>query len=247
MIRAKRTLRCEIQERFGLQVNPEMQLLTFVGRLAEQKGLSLLSGFVEHTHHSTLEDILVRHPNTQIIIAGPVTHDDNEASALCNTVRYLVQRYPGRVASALDYVSHSTALELIASSTLFLMPSRFEPGGITQLEALAMGTPVVGRSVGGIKATIINYDSGDGTGTGFLCDDYTPTAFANTLNWALGTCNNPVQYEKIVQQALDAKHSWVDRAPTFAAVVQRLILGETRARSLPILEHQNKLAHSASV
>jgi starch synthase len=247
ILAAKASIRGDIQRRHGLTVDTSMRLLSFVGRLAEQKGLSLLSGFVNHGHQSALENILIKHPDTQILIAGPITPNDADATALCNAVRYLAQHYPGRVAAVFDYVSHSNALEIIAASSLFLMPSRFEPGGITQLEALALGTPVVSRAVGGIKATIENFDSAQNVGTGFLCEDYTPTAFANTLHWALGVCAHDRLYQTIVQQALDAKHAWTDRAPTFAAVVQRIIIGEARARSLQFLKAQQALAAQASV
>ena len=54
-----------------------MRLLSFVGRLAEQKGLSLLSGLVDHSHQSALENILIKRPNTQILTAGPITPNDS--------------------------------------------------------------------------------------------------------------------------------------------------------------------------
>lgn len=247
LLRAKSSIRVDLQRAFGLQVNPEAQVISFVGRLAEQKGLHLLSGFVDHADHSTLEDILVRHPTTQIIIAGPITSGDSSATALHNAVRYLQDRYPGRVAAAFDYISHSHALEIMAASTLFLMPSRFEPGGITQLEALAVGTPVVGRSVGGISATIENYDPISGRGTGFLCHDYAPTAFANTIHWALATCADAQRYKVLVEQALSARHSWADRAPVFLAVLQRVILGPECAEGIEFLEPLSHLVAGARV
>jgi starch synthase len=247
LLHAKATIRAEIQRAFGLQVDPAAQIVSFVGRLAEQKGLHLLSGFVEHAAHSTLEDILVRHPTAQIIIAGPVTSGDLSAAALHDAVRYLQHRYPGRIGATFDYISHSHALEIMAASTLFLMPSRFEPGGITQLEALAVGTPVVGRSVGGITATIENYDPTTGRGTGFLCHDYAPTAFANTIHWALATCADAQRYNVLVKQAISAHHSWADRAPVFLAVLQRVIVGTERAERLEFLEPSSQLVAGARV
>lgn len=247
IIPAKAALRRDIQRQYGLTVDSKAVLLSLVGRLAEQKGLSLLSGLVDNQHRSTLEDILVKQPDTQILIAGPMTPGDAEATALCNSIGYLMHRYPGRIAAVFDYISHSQALEIIAASSLFLMPSRFEPGGITQLEALALGTPVVGRAVGGIKATIENFNSEKNAGTGFLCEDYTPSAFANTVHWALDICAHENLHQSIVQQALEAKHSWVDRAPTFAAVVQKIVIGEQRAQSLELLKAQQTLTANASV
>lgn len=244
---AKAALRIEVQRSLGLTPQANATVISFVGRLAEQKGLDLLSGIVNHTAHSTLEDILSRHPSTQIIIAGPITSGDRSAHSLREAALYLQYRYPGRVATQFDYISHSTALEIMTASTLFLMPSRFEPGGITQLEALAVGTPVVGRSVGGIKATIENYDPVTCAGTGFLCHDYTPTAFANTIHWALSTCSDPVKYLSLVKQTISAHHSWADRAPTFLAVLQQTILGKSLIEQLEFLDPNSELVAKARV
>jgi starch synthase len=222
MLNAKRELLVKVQHDFGLRINSNARLLSFVGRLAEQKGLDLLSGWVDFSARSTLEELLKSRPDTQIIIAGPVTAGDRSAESLRDAVRYLEHRYPGRIASTFDYISHSLALKIIAASSLFLMPSRFEPGGITQLEALAVGTPVIGRNVGGIAATIDNFDPLSGSGTGFLCNDYSATAFKNTIFWALSVCDDPLAHESIVRQAISAKHSWADRAPAFLSALQSI-------------------------
>jgi starch synthase len=244
---AKTSIRVEVQRKLGLSINHTAPIVSFVGRLAEQKGLDLLSGIVAHAPHSALEDLLVRHPGLQIIIAGPLTAGDCSATALHDAARYLQHHYPGRVAAVFDYISHSHALEIMAASTLFLMPSRFEPGGITQLEALAVGTPVVGRCVGGIGATIDNYDPVTGRGTGFLCYEHSSTAFANTIHWALATCADARLYRSLVEQTISARHSWNDRAPTFLAVLQRVILGISRAERLEVLETSSHLVTDAQV
>jgi starch synthase len=245
ILKAKAAIRSDLQKRLRLTVDPEAKILSFVGRMAEQKGLDLLSGIVDHAAHSTLEDILIRHRSTQIIIAGPLTAGDRSATALHDAARYLESRYPGRVSASFDYISHSSALEIMAASTLFLMPSRFEPGGITQLEALAVGTAVVGRNVGGIGATVTNYDPDTGRGTGFLCNDYTPTAFADTIHWALAICADNARYQRVVEQALTARHSWADRAPTFLAVLQRVILEDRGYEGLSFVEDLAELVQGA--
>jgi starch synthase len=247
LLQAKASIRVEVQQRYGLRVSPSAKLICFVGRLAEQKGLELLSGFVPGTSHSALEDLLLQHSDTQIMVAGPVTHGDASATAFCRCIDYLTRKYPGRVTAVFDYIAHSTALEILSASTLFLMPSRFEPGGISQLEALAVGTLVVGRGVGGIAATIRNFDPIMRQGNGFLCYDYSPDAFVKTTHWALSVCDDQAAYESLVTQALDARHSWPDRAPTFAAVLQKIVLGEERLKSLPLLDPIRPLCESAGV
>jgi starch synthase len=233
LLTAKATTRELLQIRFGLSRSTTARLISFVGRMAEQKGLMLLSGFVEGTNHSALEDILIQHPDIQILVAGPTTEGDKTANDLRHALGYLAAKYPGRVATHFDYIPHSKALEIIFGSTFFLMPSRFEPGGITQLEALATGTLVIGRNVGGISATIDNYNAEAMSGNGFLFNDYTATAFAHTAHWALHSSKESSIYTMLVTNARASRHTWSDRVPAYLAMLQRVILGEKQFASVP--------------
>lgn len=233
LLAAKASTKQAIQARYGLVQRDDARIMSFVGRLAEQKGLSLLSGFVAHGNHSMLEDILIRHEDTQILIAGPITDGDKTANDLRHAVEYLQHKYPGRICSHFDYVPHAKALEIIFGSTFFFMPSRFEPGGITQLESMAAGTLVIGRNVGGISATIENYKADSNSGNGFLCNDYSATALANTTHWALESTKRHSVYQQLVINARRAKHTWADRVPAYQAMLQRVILGEERFAALP--------------
>jgi starch synthase len=236
LLAGKRAIQTEIQRRFGLNAREDARIISFVGRLAEQKGLSLLSGLVSNGTHSVLEEILITNPDVQILLAGPMTDGDREARNLSECLAYLTPRYPGRICAHLDYVPHAQALEIIFGSTFFLMPSRFEPGGITQLEALAAGTLVVGRRVGGIAATIDNYCQEDGTGSGFLCNDYTPGAFAATVQWALGSTRDRNAYGTLVRNAVEARHDWSSRVPLYRALFQQTLLGREACASMPWLQ-----------
>lgn len=242
---AKTNLKNIIQTKYRLSNNQDAKILCMVGRLVEQKGLHLLSGHVAGTNHSTLEEILVRYKNAQIIVAGPVTLGDESSCYFCDTVRYLQSKYPGRIGAEFSYLSHSSALDIIAASSLFLMPSRFEPGGIAQLEALAVGTPVIGRAVGGISSTIINFNEYSKIGNGFLCYDYNPTAFASTVMWALKTCSDNDVYNSLVAQAYNADHSWEHRSAQYISVLQAIILGEKRIANLSPLKPKRILANQS--
>jgi starch synthase len=175
----------------------------------------------------------MRHEDIQLLITGPTTEGDSASVDLRNTLNYLVSRYPGRVATHFDYIKHAQALEIIFGSTFFLMPSRFEPGGITQLEALAAGTLVIGRNIGGISATIENFNPAERIGNGFLFNDYTSTAFANTAHWALTSSKDPSVYTMLVANARGARHTWTDRVPAYLAMLQQVILGSEGFTSVP--------------
>ena len=247
LLKAKADARCSLQETYGLQVSPQARLVSFVGRMAEQKGLTLLSAPLGAPGISALEDILVRHSDVQLLFAGPLTEGDRSAHDLRQCLWHLASKYPGRVAVHFDYVPHSKALEIIFASAFFLMPSRFEPGGITQLEALAAGTLVIGRNVGGISATIENYDSRSMSGNGFLFNDFTPGAFAATADWALSSARDTAVYEMLVSNARSARHAWADRVPAYQAMLQRIILGQEELNSLGWNAHYQEALKSLTV
>lgn len=247
LLAGKAAVQTEIQHRFGLNVRSDARIISFVGRLAEQKGLSLLSGIVSNTGRSVLEETLLNNPDSQVLIAGPITEGDREAQNLRECLAYLTPRYPGRIRAHLDYVTHAQALEIIFGSTFFLMPSRFEPGGITQLEALAAGTLVIGRRVGGIAATIENYCPERRTGNGFLCNDFAPNAFAATVQWALASGRDARAYRTLVRNAVEAQHDWSNRVPLYRAILQKTILGGTACNSVPWIRENLELAHKCSV
>ena len=138
------------------------------------------------------------------------------------------------------YFTIST-LEIIFGSDLFLMPSRFEPGGITQLEALAAGTLVVGRNVGGISATIENANAEKGTGTGFLCNDYSCTGFRDTLLWALSTLKDEELRVKLIGNARAADHDWAERVPKYRALFQHICVDSAVLREAPWHEEHDEL------
>jgi starch synthase len=225
LIDAKGRIKNALQMHYGLAPQAGARVISCVGRMVEQKGLSLLSGYVAHRNHSMLEEILLRFPEVQLLFAGPLTPGDRCASNFAAAVGYLTAKYPGRVAAHFDYVPHAEALRIMVGSTFFLMPSRFEPGGITQLEALAAGTLVVGRNVGGISATIGNFDPVSLSGNGFLCNDYCPTGFANTTAWALEASRDEATYRVLVTNACQAKHSWSDRVPAYQALLRGIVMG----------------------
>ncbi len=215
---AKRVL----QQEMGLEVNSDKTLISFIGRLAEQKGIKLLSNNADGDGVSVLESLLIKYPELQIVVAGPAVEGDSLASQFCGVIEHLRRVYPGRIAGIYDFVHHDYALKVFTASDFSLMPSRYEPGGLTQLESLACGTLVVARNVGGLSATLQRFDDAKGCGNGFLFDDYTSTALRNTICWAIDRTQDKDFRLRLVREAAMAEHDWSHRIPQYLSIFQHI-------------------------
>ena len=218
----KKAAKAVVQRRFGLSENPDAILISFVSRVAEQKGIQLFTDSVWDEQCCALESVLQRHPNVQIFVGGPPVEGDLAANRLRHVCWELGQRYPGRISSRFDFLPHREALEVTLGSDFFMMPSRFEPGGITQLEALAAGTLVVARNVGGIAATLECYQEASNQGNSFLFSDYASYALRDTISYAMWIIGNPEKRAILMSNAARARHDWNDRAPEYCALFQHI-------------------------
>lgn len=223
-----------VQRKHGLLENPDSILISLIGRLAEQKGIDLLIRPLRDERISVLEFILRTYEQVQILIGGPMSLGDAAAQRLRRLVDSLKQRYPGRMSSIFDFILHQDALEITGASDFFLMPSRYEPGGITQLEALATGTLVIARDVGGLRATLHNYLEPKLPGTGFLFQDFSPKALRDVMVRAIGVHQNTSVRRKLIAHAALAENDWSDRTPKYLALFQHVA---------GVLETSNFYAH----
>lgn len=160
------------QAQYGLSIDPDAPLLTMLHRVADQKGFQLLLEASEG---------LFGNLGAQLIAGGPVAWDDEQARALADGLQQLGNWYPGSASIHLGF--HDVRMPLLASDA-FLMPSRHEPGGISQLEALVCGCPVIARVTGGLRDTITQFEmtGGNLTGTGVLFTDFTANAFYEAID-----------------------------------------------------------------
>jgi|GEM_PF-1853797 len=207
------------QRDFGLTENPDALFLPMIGRVAEQKGIRLLTETEDGV--TVLESLLKMDSRVQIFLGGPVAEGDSTAERLRDLTLELQERYPGRIHGEYTFIPGATTLQVMLAGRFFLMPSRYEPGGITQLESLAAGTPVVARNVGGIAATLINYFDDPVQGNGFLFTDFSGAALRGTLAGAFeAVARDPGLLRTLSDRSATAENDWHDRIRQYLSLLQ---------------------------
>ncbi len=198
----------ELQAQLGLGADPHVPLFGIVTRLAAQKGTGLMRAALP----GALDGMKM-----QLAVLGAGNGDDE------NFFRWLARAYPGRVAADIGY-SDELAHRIQAGADFFLMPSLFEPCGLSQLYALRYGTLPVVHATGGLEDTVVQYNQGEGTGTGFKFYSPTPPAFRDTIGWAVGTWyDRPSHVTLMREQAMQARFDWESSARRYVEVYRRVL------------------------
>ncbi len=166
-----------------LDLVTEIPLVGFISRLAEQKGVDLMI--------STLEEAIAQsNANFAILGSGEEKYE--------NFFSYLAAKYPNRVFAYIGF-SNKLAQQLYAASDIFLMPSKFEPCGLSQMMAMRYGSLPVVRETGGLKDTVIPYNKYTNEGDGFSFTNYNAHEFKDTLLSAIHLFNNNQLTFRILQ------------------------------------------------
>jgi starch synthase len=202
--------KAHLQREAHLPVDPRIPVFGVVGRLTSQKGYDVLARCL----HRLLSW------NLQLVLLG---NGDREAEHFFATIS---ARHPDRFKAWIGF-DNGLAHRIEAGADFFVMPSRFEPCGLSQIYSLRYGTLPVVRSTGGLVDTVRDYVEATGEGTGFHFRDLTPEALANTVGWALSTYfDRPDHVRAMRLRAMAEDFSW----DASAAAYERLYLDAYRRR-----------------
>ena len=189
----KKANKAALQKEMGLTVKSDVLLVGMVSRMTDQKGYDLISYMMDEML-STL--------NIQMVVLG--TGEEQYE----NMLRHFQSRYPNKLSANIGY-SEERAHKIYASCDAFLMPSLFEPCGLSQMMAMRYGTIPVVRETGGLKDTVEPYNEYDQTGTGFSFQNYNAHEMLFILKYALHVFQSDKKsWKAMMTRAMKRDYSW---------------------------------------
>lgn len=200
-----------LQKEAQWPVNEKMPLLTLVSRLTEQKGIHLV--------FEALERLL--HLPWQFALLG------NGDAAIEARARRFSEQHPERMVSFIKY-DERISRWLYASGDIFVMPSLYEPCGLSQLFAMRYGNIPVASATGGLRDTIIDYQQDPKNATGFLLAQKSTDGLCSALYNALELYKKPAQWQKLRARAMQREFSWELSAREYAKVYDELMQKEDK-------------------
>lgn len=197
----------KLQEDLGLTVDKKKYMIGLISRLTDQKGLDLVD--------RVIEGIIDEH--TQLVIIG--TGEERYE----NMFRHFAWKYGDKISANICY-SDDLAHKLYAAADAFLMPSRFEPCGLTQLISYRYGTVPIVRETGGLKDTVMPFNEYENTGTGFSFTNYNADEMLNTINYSKQVYfDKKRQWNQMVDRGMQADYSWKKSTGRYMNVYDYLI------------------------
>ena len=196
----------QLQKHLGLPVNADIPLVGIVSRLTYQKGFHLL---LEEMENLMQFDV-------QLVVIG--TGDPNFE----NQFRYFGEQYPEKTSINIAF-DLSLAQKVYAGVDMFLMPSAFEPCGLSQMISMRYGTLPIVHEIGGLKDTVEPYNPITNKGTGFGFDNFQPFYLMNVLKQAIELYQNHSEiWQELMQQAMAKDFSWNESSQQYLALYQQL-------------------------
>lgn len=193
-------------EEFSLNVSKDTKIISIVSRLTEQKGMDLVIAM--------LNEIMQEDIAFVILGSGDKKYEDALKEAAVNSNR--------RICFICEY-NDALAHRIYAGSDLLLMPSRFEPCGISQMIALRYGTLPIVRETGGLKDTVKPYNEYTGGGNGFSFSNYNAQDMLNTVKYALSVIKDKSIHTSLIHAAMSEDNSFIASAKKYSELIDNLL------------------------
>ena len=195
----KAVCKAKLQEELGLEVRDDRPLMVMVTRLTRQKGMDLVM--------YALDRILAGGVQVAVLGTGDRDYEDG--------LRYFQDKYPGSMAARIEF-DPALSQRMYAAADMFLMPSKFEPCGLSQIIAMRYGTLPIVRETGGLKDTVIPYNEFTGEGTGFSFTNFNGDEMGDAVFRAARLFwDNRDAWNQLVTQAMSQDFSWTRSADKY--------------------------------
>ena len=196
-----------LQERFGLPVKPEVFVAAIVSRLNPQKGLNLLF---------SIADTLLQELPMQLVVVG---EGDSDFMSFFHNLEI---SHPNQVATSLKF-DPILPFSVFAGADIVLTPSKFEPCGLTQMEAMRMGCVPIIRKTGGLADSVEDYDPDTQTGTGFVFERFDHSSLMITIVRAFENFRDKKKWRELQRRAMRKDFSWSNSAKKYIELFERAI------------------------
>ena len=195
-----------LQDELGLDVRPDVPLIGMVGRLSNQKGLDLVD--------YVIADIMRQ--DVQLVVLGI------GEGRYFNLFSWAETEYKGKVAARFT-MDHALAHKIYAGSDLFLIPSQFEPCGLSQMIAMRYGSVPIVRETGGLRDTVLSYNEFNGEGNGFSFFNYNAHDMLHTIERAADYYRNkPDIWKELQKRGMGGDYSWTHSAKEYVKLYESL-------------------------
>lgn len=230
----KAVCKAKLQEELGLEVRDDRPLMVMVTRLTRQKGMDLVM--------YALDRILAGGVQVAVLGTGDRDYEDG--------LRYFQDKYPGTMAARIEF-DPALSQRMYAAADMFLMPSKFEPCGLSQIIAMRYGTLPIVRETGGLKDTVQPYNEFTGEGTGFSFSNFNGDEMGDAVFRAARLFwDNRDAWNQLVTQAMSQDFSWTRSADKYLDLyffmhpeIERPAAVEAAAVEEPVAAEAEPAAH----